>query len=706
LDLSTGEGRDGGNWRWICASLAVLACTAAYAQVVEEASESPPAAPIPYASLNAAPTVPTAGGGLKAALDAARSGDIRQATQLQAALADPLARRIVEWAKVDNAATSLTFTELDQARRDLAGWPHPQRRQAAAERALESASLSPTSTLDWFAGAPPQTAEGAMALASALRATGRGEEAKTLIRSFWRDHIFEQGAQAQMLTRFGDMLTLEDHEKRLSTLLYGPQGPATKMMMEMVPPDYAALAQARIALRADRDDASAYVAKVPEALANDSGLAFDRARYYRKRDLSVAAASLVRNFPQTAPADVDVASAVWTERRALMSALVRSGDATNAYQVASTAGLSSGPDYAEAEFFAGWIALTRLHNPQLADSHFSHILHDGASPITASRAYYWRGRAAEARGDAGAAKAFFSQGAAYPLAFYGQLSAEKVGIKTITVGADPVPTVQDRTQFNARDLVRAAKMLGDIGQTDMLRSFILAAAEQMSDAGEYALLFDLAKAYGQQDLAMRVARAGAVHGYFLPERAYPVERPSLLPGSAELAFALGITRQESNFDPRARSPYAVGMMQLRPQTAQTLARRLGMAYSASRLTEPEFNMRLGSAFLGHLIDGFGGSYVMAAAAYNAGPNRPSAWAGVCGDPRTSAVDPVDFIECIPFPETRNYVMRTLEATQVYRARLSGGAAPLTLAEDLRRGAWTAPSTGFLTGLSQGPTSNQ
>lgn len=692
-------------WRWLTASLAVLACTAAYAEVAQDDTEGPPAAPIPYVALTPTPQSQRLDR-LKEALDAARSGDTRQATQIQLSLASPLAKRLVEWAMVDNAASNLSFYELDQGRRDLTGWPRPQRRQAAAERAMEAAGLAPAAVIAWFEGGAPSTAEGAMALAAALRASGRADEAKTLIRSFWRDRIFEQGPQALMLARFGDLLTPEDHQKRLTTLLYGAQGPAAKAIIDLVSPDWKALAEARMALRNDRDDAPAYVAKVSADLANDPGLAFDRARYFRKRDLSVAAASFIRNFPQTPPSDADVASAMWSERRALMSALVRSGDATDAYQAAAATGLTSGADYAEAEFFAGWIALTRLHNPQLADSHFSHILHEGASPITASRALYWRGRAAEARGDAEAAKAFFTQGATYTMAFYGQLSAQKIGVRTLTVGVDPVPTSDDRARFFGRDLVQAAQMLGDIGQIEMMRSFVIAAAERLPNAEEYALLFDLAKQYGQQDLAMRVARIGATRGFFLPERSYPIARPGLMPGSAELAFALGITRQESNFDPRARSPYAVGMMQLRPQTAAGLARKLGLSYSAGRLTEPEYNMQLGSAFLGHLIDGFGGSYIMAAAAYNAGPNRPGVWAGVCGDPRTSAVDPVDYIECIPFPETRNYVMRTLEATEVYRARLAGGAAPLTLAEDLKRGQWTAPATGVLTGLAQGPATNQ
>ena len=199
---------------------------------------------------------------------------------------------------------------------------------------------------------------------------------------------------------------------------------------------------------------------------------------------------------------------------------------------------------------------------------------------------------------------------------------------------------------------------------------------------------DFARGWGDQEAAMRVVRNAAKRGFILPERGYPIRTAPASFGAPEAPFVLGITRQESSFDPRARSGAgARGMMQLMPATAQGMARRLGLSYAAEELDDADYNMRLGSAFLGELVNEFSGSYVMAAAAYNAGPGRPNQWSAECGDPRSSSTDPVDFIECIPFSETRDYVMRVLEATQVYRARLAGGTAPITLAADLKRGAY-------------------
>jgi soluble lytic murein transglycosylase len=190
---------------------------------------------------------------------------------------------------------------------------------------------------------------------------------------------------------------------------------------------------------------------------------------------------------------------------------------------------------------------------------------------------------------------------------------------------------------------------------------------------------------------MKVARGAAQRGFILPQRAYPFRTPPAVAGAPEPALVLAITRQESGFDPYVRSPVgARGMMQLMPATAAIIARRSGLEYSASRLDEPDYNMRLGSAFLGQLVDRFSGSYVMAVAAYNAGPGRPAQWSSYCGDPRGGATDPIDFIECIPFSETRNYVMRVLEGAQVYRAKLNGGSATVTLTSDLSRGSYAYP----------------
>ena len=236
------------------------------------------------------------------------------------------------------------------------------------------------------------------------------------------------------------------------------------------------------------------------------------------------------------------------------------------------------------------------------------------------------------------------------------------------------------------------------GERDVFRGFVLAVADSLSNAADFAQLYDLAKGAGDLDLAMRVARVAGQKDLPLTGRGWPTVSVEPVSGGAETAFSLAIARQESNFDPRARSAFARGLMQLRPSTGAAVARRLGMGFSEDRLYEPAYNVELGSSYLGGITDLFGGSYVMAAAGYNAGPGRPAKWVGDCGDPRGGATDPVDFIECMPFAETRDYVRHVMENYEIYKAKLAGGSAPLTLAADLKRGSWT-PSATTIAGAS-------
>ncbi|OYX31009.1 MAG: lytic transglycosylase [Caulobacterales bacterium 32-69-10] len=692
-------------WIFKTAAVGVLAMSCAQADAqsaLPPIGAAPAAPPASYARPSDATPVQTSSAPLSAvdsqtlkrAVDQAQAGDVAGARQLQATLTDPLARRLITWAMIDSAASSLSFFDLDTARRELWGWPRAARRQAAAERAIEVAGLAPQRVVDWFEGKEPETAEGAMALASAYQQLAKTAEAQALIKRYFRDQVFEADAQARMIARFGIYLSPDDYTKRLDLLLYGPQGPAARALLDLVPADVKALGLARIALRSNNNDAQSTVGLVPAYLQTDPSLAFERARYYRRRNLDGLAAGLVRSFPAPPAGYEDAADLMWTERRALLSSLMRTGDFQGAYAAATNHGLPYSENYTEAEFFAGYLALKKLNNPVAAQAHFENIRKAGSSPITLGRAFYWAGRAAEARGDEAAAKAFWTEGGKYYTAFYGQLAAEKAGITTITLPPDPTPSADDRSRFEGRDLVRAARMLADSGERDLFRTFVLTLDDNLPNAEELALLVDMTRLYGDQDLSMRVVRAGAQRGVYLTERGYPVRQPPAVYGAPELALIHAIIRQESGFDPVVRSGVgARGMMQIMPATASATARKMGMSYSADRLNDPTYNMQLGSAYLGEMVSTFSGSYVMAAAGYNAGPGRPPQWASQCGDPRGGTTDPADFIECIPFSETRNYVMRIMEAVQVYRARLNGGTAPLTAMADLKRGAWgsTAPT---------------
>jgi soluble lytic murein transglycosylase len=574
----------------------------------------------------------------------------------------------------------------------LSGWPREARREEAAETLMPMSSLPPQAVVAWFGGQTPRTGQGALALARALNATGQSAAAAALIRTAWRTQPFDQVTQDAMIAAFGATLTLDDYEAREDMLLYGAHDAVALDLLRYLPADQQALAQARMALRRGDSSAQAMIAALPMTLQNAPGLIYERVIKLRDAGMDVSARQLMIGLPEALP-DPAAAERLWKHGSLVLDAL-RDGDAAGAYAVAAHSGLTSGPNAAEAQFLAGWIALTRLKNPTLADTHFAKVADAGGSPLTQSRAYYWRGRAAEAAGDPVNAQLFYGQAARFNTAFYGQLAAQRTGVTTLSLGRDPEISTADRAAFEALGPIKALRYLAGIGAKDEFRIFAADLADLLPTAADEAMLTDIARAYGDQQIGMRVVRNAARRGFILPERGYPVVSAPDVPGGAEAALVLGVTRQESSFDPMAHSGAgARGMMQLMPGTAEILARRLGLGYSSYELEDPQYNMRLGSAYLGQLVAQFSGSYVMAAAAYNAGPGRPVQWTAACGDPRGSGTDPLNFIECIPFSETRDYVMRVMEATQVYRARLRGGTAPLTLESDLRRGGYVYGGAG-------------
>jgi soluble lytic murein transglycosylase len=527
-----------------------------------------------------------------------------------------------------------------------------------------------------------------MALASAYRGLGRPAEASALIKHWWRDKSFEAEPQRTMLARFSGVLTQEDHVRRADILLYGSQGPAARDMIPLLPADQQAAARTRLALRAEARDATDLVATLPPEMAQSPGVAFERAAFLRRKGMDVAALSEVTYFPHEV-ATTDQGDRIWDERKHLVLAAIRNGDLQGAYAAAADSGLTVGADGADAEFASGWIALTKLKDPAKAARHFAALERIGATPITKGRALYWEGRAAEAQGDKTAAAGFYGRAARYNTTFYGMLAAEKIG-QRLTLAPDPIITPEARATFEARDSIQATRLLFDYGQRELFRVFVLNLDDVLPTAEDEAQLIDLARNYGEIDVSMKAGRVAAQRGFFLPQRAFPM-RTAAEGGAAEPALVLAITRQESGFDPNVRNPSgARGMMQLMPSTAKILARRIGVSYSPNQLDEPDYNMRLGANYLGQLVTQFSGSYIMAAAGYNAGPGRPRQWATFCGDPRGGATDPVDFIECIPFSETRNYVMRVIENMEIYRAKLAGGSAPLNITADLKRGSYGSP----------------
>ena len=211
--------------------------------------------------------------------------------------------------------------------------------------------------------------------------------------------------------------------------------------------------------------------------------------------------------------------------------------------------------------------------------------------------------------------------------------------------------------------------------------------DEVESPAQLTLLAQVARDYGYMKPSIRAAKQAARFSSFLTETGYPKPEVFLsLDSKFDKAFSMALSRQESEFNPEAvSSAKAYGLMQMINSTAKATARKHRVPYSRSRLTsDPEYNAKLGSLHINDLLKRFDGSYILTAAAYNAGPHRASQWIRDYGDPRTSAIDPIDWMESIPFSETRNYIHRVLENLNVYRARLNNGQAENRLPQDIKR----------------------
>jgi soluble lytic murein transglycosylase len=356
-----------------------------------------------------------------------------------------------------------------------------------------------------------------------------------------------------------------------------------------------------------------------------------------------------------------------------------------AYRVAAGHHLRSGAGYADLEFLAGFIALRKLGDATTALRHFRNLREGVATPISVSRAHYWAGRALLAAGDRAGGTAELQKAAQHHTAYYGLLAAEALG-----QSLDPALLSQARPAdwrgagFARSSVLEAALMLRRAGDRAQARRFFLHLAEGLSPQ-ELDQLADLALQLDEPNIAVLVAKQAAERGVILPRAYFPV--PDFIPGEGigvSRALALAVARRESEFDPTARSQAdARGLMQVLPSTAKLVAPKLGLAFDAGRLNDPAYNVRIGTAYLAELLERFGPSVALIAAGYNAGPGRPARWIGLFGDPRDPAVDVIDWVEMIPFTETRTYVMRVTESLVIYRAKLRGAPGPVNVTGELR-----------------------
>lgn len=590
-------------------------------------------------------------------------------------------RLTLTWAIAVSGQVAVPSSELVADRDALRDWPAQADIEENIEEALYRENADPDRVLAIFADRMPQTPEGAIILARAAVAKGDAPRATRLIKALWHDKTFDAPLESKVLDEFGSLLDDADQAARMRHLLFAEKFTQAKRFSDMVKAD--SLFKAFAAVVHKSGDARALLKSVDKKWQADPAYLYASIKRFRQTRQYEDAAKVFDKMPRDRSALVD-ADAWWVEARIVSRGLMDQGMPKAAYKLA-TAHLAETPDdIAEAEFHAGWYALRGLNDAGEAETHFRNIL--GASPKAhdQARGFYWLGRAAEAGGP-GIAKEFYRKAADYPATFYGQLAAAKLGIRVEMSRYQPTLAIEGA--FGNRREMQAISLLEQAGEAGRARRLYLAFARELDSPTELQALAEVALRNYGPSLALAVGKAALRQGHDPGLAAFPL---GAIPDTADIsgagkALAYAIARQESAFNPAAVSPAnAKGLLQLMPATARKVASRYQMAYAEDKLIDdPAFNATLGSHYLGEQISKFNGSYILTFAAYNAGPSRIPQWIKRYGDPRGKPVDDaVDWIENIPFTETRDYVQRVMENYQVYKSLLNETA---DIAADLTTG---------------------
>ncbi|MGA8495624.1 MAG: lytic transglycosylase domain-containing protein [Xanthobacteraceae bacterium] len=671
------------------------ATTASVPDPAGRTNVTPPAPAMPPPLLRSTPalamatsaaTSPLDLNALKQAVDLVGKSRSDEAASLENSISDPLARKLIEWLVLRSDDTTATFARYAAFIAANPSWPSIVTLRRRAEAMLWQERSDPTTVLAFFKTDPPRTAKGKFALARALLSQGDSAGAHQAIGDAWRSDAFSGDLEAQIRDMFAGLITADDDKARMDARLYAEDDDAGLRAAHHLDSTQLAIAKARAAVINKAGNAKALLEGVPAAAQHDAGYIFSRAQWLRRGDKIDEAGRWMISAPHD-PAVLRDVDQWWVERRVLARKLLDLGNNKMAYEVANGTAPPMNENFrADQQFTAGWIALTFLHEPAVALTHFARIAEGVSNPITLARAFYWQGRAAEAAGHDHDARTYYDSAARFPIAYYGQLARARLDLTEVTLRPLPAPSADLRSL----EVARVFEMLYAIDARDVVAAMAADLADKANDPAALTALAEIAKQHNDARSTLLIGKTALGRGFPLEQYAFPdFGVPDFQPigPDVERYVVYSIARQESAFNPKVVSAAnAYGLMQVTPAAARDTAKRFNVTYDQRRLAnDPTYNAQFGAAELGNDLDFYRGSYILAFVAYNAGRGRARDWIAQYGDPRDPKVDPIDWIERIPISETRFYVQRVLENMQVYRARFDNGSR-LLIDADLRRGS--------------------
>ena len=584
---------------------------------------------------------------------------------------DKLLGKVVKWIYLKDSNNQASFYDYVEFVNQNKDWPRINRLKYLAEHKIDFKYVSPNDVINFFTNYEPTSGYGLIRLGEAYLIKGDVSKGTPLIQKGFKNAYLDKDDIKYVAKKFQNILTSEDFIERAKYMAWEQEYWELNRTIPYLPKGYRELYNARFSLMTRSYGVDNAISKVPENFMSDAGLQFDRMKWRRKRGRYESALEIIDKY--SSKPETLVKPELWMKEKLIIARKkIDQKKYQEAYDLFINHGIINDSSYlADAEWHAGWLALRFLNRPNDAIKHFKLMYDSVGYPISKSRGAFWLARSYDATKNQSEADKWYAIASNYNTTFYGQLAANKINQKTIQIKNDYKLNDQDFEKFLNNEVSRAIILLSELKQSSQAKDMLKSFGAEKSPIELRIFSGTLSQKINRLDYAIQIAKQASYEGINLLELNYPIiETPKIVSGKEILnqSYILALIRQESEFDASANSYVgARGLMQIMPATGKLLSTRTGLKYSPERLTEDEFfNLQLGSFYLTDLYSNFGNNIYLALAAYNAGPHRVAKWIKRFGDPRKNEIDPLDFLEHIPFEETRNYVQRVMENINVYK----------------------------------------
>ena len=589
---------------------------------------------------------------------------------------DNTLHKLVNYLYLKKTSNNATFYEYANFIKNNDEFPRLNRLRYLAEHKINLKTNTPSVILKWFGEKEPLSDFGKIKLGEIYFLEGKIEDSSRIIKDAWIRAKLSKGNLKYLRKKYKNIITIEDNVKRADWHAWEGKHWDLQRMLKYLPKDYTALYRARQLLMSKSYGVDKAISDVPEKFKNDIGLKYDRLKWRRKRGRLNPSLDILFKLPKDS-SQLIRPDIWWKERSILTRSLIYKKKYVVAYKVSSNHSLNEGPEYAEAEWLSGWIALTFLDDPNLALVHFKNFYNNVGYPISLARGAYWIGKTYKKIKNTQKSKEWFAEASKYLNTYYGQLAFVEIKPgEAFALSEQANLSEKFKKKMNKNLLVKIVKLLKELDKTKYSKDFLKHIALLDINEGSEIFAGKLAVEIGRYDYAIQISKQASYEKRFNNELNYPVIDTPVIVNNKTMPkseLVLAVIRQESEFDQRANSSAgAKGLMQLMTYTAKLVSKQAKLPYSKSKLkSDPHYNIKLGSYYLATLLESYEGSYPFALAAYNAGPKRVKYWKKINGDPQAGQISYVDWVELIKFKETRNYVQRVLENINVYRYMLKG-----------------------------------